>query len=301
MAETPDNLAGALRILYSLREKAGMDPAGAPHLRYAARRIPRVKQEIGLRLKKEAKQLQSALHRKDALLAQAQRGAQNPEDVNRRAREVSASIESTRQSIATLNRAMKAERAADIGGFLDLPLEQYDRKLPAGFRGFWRRLWAEDGYNILVALVAALIGVLAVVYLYFGGQVSFDLVPLNPEAGQFQVRCVNHANREAEIFAPWTGEVRPYGNRERYGLKLEIRTESAQDFRPYVAPASVWRHEGKPTTQQEPLRVLPKLDISIELHLEPIQDQFNDLTGVRILAVSGAGQTVASFVLNLAG
>ncbi|MBI2435244.1 MAG: hypothetical protein HYV26_20495 [Candidatus Hydrogenedentes bacterium] len=321
MAVTSDELQRQLRLVLSWREKArrmeGIVTAAAAqgrldaeqrqfkettydaHIYAAETHLKQLRQQSQTLLTRWAAELRQALQKQERLLDLAGSGRWSPQKVNDRNRALLEQIEGLRMEIDHLNHLLQAEKAETLGGFVDLPVEQYATEVDVPEKSPTRRFWEENRLTLFVAGVTLVIGVCgAFYYKTWGSVVTFTSQPPARPGEPISLECHNKTLTTITWYVPWVTADAKARNRDAYGVDLYLRETGSTGFHLYSTATSFWKRKGMAANFQEPIRVQSGMSARASLDLQALRELAPGITALRIVCSRGAGEKLHEFTLD---
>ena len=238
-----------------------------------------------------AGRLRNAHDRQQTLQRQVARREVGAARANRLNRGLHQRIEACRREIALGNRLLRAESPADLGGFIDLPMGAYRRRIGRQEPRILRRFDRQDRVALVIAAVFLVASVAVGAYFtLWEREVGFEVLP-TAEPNVLLVQCTNHGAQPVTLHVPW-GEGRETAGRWQYGLKVLVREKPAQRFRLLPSEGPAWTHEGRATHLTGPIDVAPGLTIRLRLDIGKLNLPSGGYDAVRVVASRASGRTV---------
>lgn len=256
--------------------------------------IQTVEQQQGL-TQKLGTELQTALLELGRIDDRAAAGRIRPEDALMAKGEIERRVERLREEISLLNRVLRAKRAHELGGMIDLPLEQYAPKL--GILPVVRRRdgWQPRHYLGIgtLALVCALFS-----YAYYQRAAAPSLEcagqyrPAPAEALLLTLR--NNGNQLLRLRVPWPNAI-PAGLEEAdCGLSLYASNAARNEYQLVPTTPTEWLRFGAPLAGQEYITMAPGVEETLELSLRPVRNRIATAEAFRIEATTASAELLCS-------
>ena len=295
---TPKTL---LRYALSYLEKAH-NVAPPSHFERAQVLIAALRQQLRNDLAGLADELRRFLREQSALGERATAGRIRPDKANALNREILAKIARARAAVADLNAALGAESASDLGGFVDLPIEEYAPAIEQLRTGSAIREGGpsriHESKSILSALiedeptiagiqlkptplglivwaaciVAALVATLLYLgFLHLGAVIDFHVAAGRSATDPVIITIGNNGNESIDVLVPLP-EGGVAGNEGEaagrvYGLRVWTREEGGSEYRLLPASVNCWMGQEPHLDESRPLTIAPRL--SAEIRLDP--------------------------------
>jgi len=244
------------------------------------------------------------------LIKLAARGGQDPAKLNERSRAASAKLAQTQSQLEEIRAILEAKTTGDLGGGIDLPLEEYPRRLdllPPPPRLTRSRL-SELQSNLLSAVVmlALVLGTVGAIYFWRSApRATFRIEPDQGSGGFIEVNCTNTGNRPLFLYAPWpnaNSEPLP-GVSERsnsWGITLKLQLEGESDFRVYEDADGLWKMRGTYVEGGEPVSVRGGSTARLFLDLDKLRATGLNPSSIVIECTEAGGSVLARSEIDLA-
>lgn len=249
------------------------------HLRQAAGLLSALREQVRARLVKEGGKLQRALRRRQAVRDGIRAAALDRRIARRRA------------TIARLNKLMAARNAAQAGGFLDMPLDDYAR--PARRTGEF----SLTRTNLLIAGATAVLLLVAAGVTYFatrpGAGVQFEATRVSARSDFIRVVVENGLLEPIRLHVPWPAtraEVDAYA----YGFEVYVRATGEDAYRLLPDTGDAWFYEGRNFAWRDSVEMPPLLRAELRLNLDVLRARGVQFENVRLLLTSAAGRTAGA-------
>lgn len=252
------------------------------HLREANHHLVELRQAEQAGLEQKAAALRAAIARQQAF--------RDSGIADERAAAVAQELEQIRAQIALYNKMLVAESPNDLGGFIDLPIEEY--AVAAGYRNIHTpmvvKMPSTTRRVVIFAVVASVIGIIGVLYwTLWSREVHFQVIPPHSE-GAVVIRCTNGKASPVEIALPLPGAQE---SSQDYYVEVLAKRDGEDEFHALPVPQEAWRVDGAPLPPDQELQVLPGLQADIMLETAQLKAQDEEITALRIIcrAASGTG------------
>jgi len=281
-----------VRLLLSWREQA-LRNQGAPEEPGAL--LEQFRRQGQQRLQFLASALKAALRKQADCLKEAEAGGISERKAQQRLQRLTEEINHHRAQITLYNRLLSAKSPEDLGGFINLPMDQYSRELTRSKKPAFTKLNRRDKRQAAAFLVLALLAVLAVAYWSRAhGEVRFGAAAPHFPNGKIHLRCQNNTSSEIFFHAPWGQSAEQQRFRADYGVEVLARSPGQNEYR-LVPSGDAWLYNSLPANPLEPIRVAPGLSIDGELDLRPIFQQVPGADALRLICTQGNGRSVYRF------
>ena len=235
------------------------------------------------------------------MIEQASSGQIPADKANERNREYTRLIGDLEERLTTARAIVETETAEDIGGFIPLPIEEYEKKLIPP-KGPEKKKALELGSPaVSAAVVAALlaIGIAVYVYVTMGGpdRVSFTAERLASDPAVIRVSARNEGKREVEWYVPWPeGDPRaPGAKSSSYGVLLYVIERDGNTPKLVANSEGCWRYRGVYVLDSEPIRVRPRLSANVLLDTNKLREIGLETAVIRLVFTRRGGTEVGSF------
>jgi len=205
----------------------------------------------------------------------------------------SPEIEAIRTELSRYNRVLSAENSEALGGFLDLPLDEYrvalGLKVASRPGGPW--LVSTPKNMLLSALLAALVGVAGFLLVYNMNQaVVFQMGPLQND-GVIAIQCRNDTDEPIEFWVPLSEASAATSSAPAYGIEVYGKQVGYDTYQMLPIPQEAWTVVGAQLDTPLPLLIQPALDVVIHLNLAQYRQLITDLDSVKIYCRDKRGAT----------
>ena len=319
-----EKVEGASRDARAALEARGMAPeehdarrnALHAHLDRAEAATAAARQAIRDRIEQLAASLQAALARKGPLAREVAEGRLAAEEANRAGRALAAQVADLRATIRELNAAHAAQTSDDVGGFVDVPMDEYSRPdrpprgrpartptagAPAASTST-SRTWSDSPW-LLVAAVAIGLAISTVVIwpmLPLGGGVAFEAALTADAPHAIAMTCRNQRVAPVALHVPWVDgrPGAPDGGAiagAQYGLLVQVRETAAAPWRLLPNSEGCWLSAGRDLTYGQPVSIAPGGAFQFSLPLARLRRHVAAPEAVRLALTNGAGRRLAVF------
>ncbi len=209
-------------------------------------------------------------------------GGVDARKVNEQNRSLTEQIAAGTARVDELRAIVSAESTATLGGAIEVPLEEFPKRLElVELSAMPRRTLSPQEKNfvagvIMLALVLGAVFGLAVIRSTV--RAEFSVSERELQTGFVRVQCKNSGNRPVAFYAPWpNGRPQapagaPAPNRS-YGVLLFVREAGGGEMRALEGAAGVWKFRGAYLEEGAPVEVLPGVTESIYLDLKRLREQ----------------------------
>lgn len=212
-----------------------------------------------------------------------------------------AEVEAIRSEIARYNQVLSAQSAEELGGFLDLPIDEYPvalglRRTPS--QGV-QRFASTPKRVMLAATISALLGV-AGTWFYLQSARAVTVEIDEPQAGIVSLRL---HNQTTDTLAFWIPLATLPSSAENVHDVCGIRVlgRGPDDDKPSLLPVEIthWQVPGRPGNPALPLTVGPGLSLSVDLDLQTMRRDYGPFDRMILQCVRRNGTIMGEAVYNL--
>ncbi len=290
--ESDGELKHQARLLLSWREQALRNKASTDEVDTL---LERFRAQGKQRMQFLGAALQAALRKQAELVKGSDSGEVSARKANQLLQRLNDEVGRHRAQITLYNRLLSAKTPEDLGGFIDLPLDQYGGVLVTPKRALLPRYNRRDKRQMAVLAAIAVLAVITVLFWNRSqAEVQFGAMAPHFPNGKIRLRCLNNTPKDIFLHAPWINAAekeRPY---EDYGVEVLVRMESKSEYR-LVPSEGFWTYNGISTRAIEPVRVAPGLSSEVELNLKSLFEQDPSINTVRLVCTRGDGRSAYAF------
>jgi hypothetical protein len=320
-----------LRYALSYLEKAHRSPnATSPpsHAERAQALVIALRRDIERENVRVGAELQRALTEQSKLVERATAGRVPPDKANALNRELLSRIAWLRAAVAEHNAALGTASAADLGGFFDLPLDEYPTTIarlrggsaraessPASVhqrKGLLSALIEDEptiagiqlkptrlglivwGACIVIAMLTTLwcVGLISL-----GGTMDLQVAAGSSATEPVLVTIGNNGTRPIDVYVPLP-EGGVSGSEEEaagriYGLRVWTREKGSSEYRLLPASVDCWRRQEPSLDESRPLTVPPRLSVAIVLDPAKLTALGIKVESIRVALVHADGRIAA--------
>lgn len=294
-----ERLRYALSYLESARTHAAAnDPAARGHVKRAEAILDRTRRQLGREATRLGKRLQAALRDQDRLSQALAAGRIDAAKANAANRRLTPIIAQLRAAITDYNSMLAATAAAELDGFVELPLDDYSKALRPPEASRW--MPTPLGFVVwLACVVAAVVGVLTYEgVIRFSPSVSLEVGVPDPATGTVAVRCRNNGLRPVIVCVPWPEEgladIQPSDPAHTYGLILEVREQGSRQYRPASSCVNCWSRLGLTLNENTACTVAPGLSLDLVLSYKELKTLTAAPDSLRVVLAHSSGSSAAS-------
>jgi len=280
---TNARLRERLRLLYSWREQARRLARGGKSRRalrtyYAALAreaeyyIRQTRDDEQAYLEELGRRLRDMLGQTETVVGRQQAGRISEADTLLVKRELDGRVERLRAEIGELNEILRTASSDGLGGFVELGIEEYARRL-----GIVPEAKPKPGINwTRISVIAALVVVAACAVVYYGATLGLPsglVATIN--AGASPDTNLYIAIRNEGVYA-WRLHALPYPEEDSAStfaqMLLFTRDAPNEPYRPLPALADAWQYENRPIEGRPPVSVPPTIQANFmvdSLRLNP--------------------------------
>ena len=234
-------------------------------------------------------QLRATINDQVRLVDRAVAGKITAEKANILNRRYQGEIAALENAIDATESLLNATHSSELGGFVDLPLEEYNvaQQQPISPVERWRaRRWA-----ILFAgtFVALLLVFLVLRQGPVGRRVSATFTAI--DSATIGVTVTYIGSQESELLVPWPERAAETSG-GAYGLQLYVQEHGRDGFNLLPGSDECWKNNGLPILGT-PLTLLPNIPTQITLDLPRVQQLVDRPEAIRIALRSPNGRILA--------
>jgi len=202
-----------------------------------------------------------------------------------------------RHAVRQFNQVLKAERADDLGGLVELPLEHYPVELGLGQNGPFQ-LERDDFITLGVAAAVILVSCFAIAwYNLWREEVTFNVD--RPADNQVAIIFRNDSSFVAQFYGPWPDSDSGL-DKHSYGLRLLCRTEQMDSFQDCTSIRDAWGYQGQVISPLKPVQVDTGLAVTVLLHIPALEKAYGDtIAAVQIECGNRRNRDAYVFTVNL--
>ena len=231
------------------------------------------------------------------LLEQAAAGGVSAVEANERNRAHTQAIADIEVQIAHTQMILDAQSADDIGGIIDLPIEEYEKKVtpPAPTSARTARSSSDSLPTAITTIAAAIVlgGIAAYLYLNFGrtARASFEVEVDATNPAIIRIVCRNDGNRPLAWYVPWPEGNSRIARADATSVGILLYAMERESDTPRLVPnsAGCWDFRGAPLIDSGPLNVRPGLAVKATLDLALLRELGVDAAVVRLVFTHRGG------------
>lgn len=259
------------------------------HDRRAETQLASLRAEFREKASDRARRLTAALQEQAQLSKRLMTGGIPPAQANEQNRRLTSKIVGLREQIRDFNDLLSAANSTQLGGFVDLPLEDYSKKQAVQPLPSERTRRHVPIRTVLVSAV-----VVGVIY-GFGiphGSSSLNLDVAKTAEGTLDIICRNDGTCPVPLCVPWpeAAALTPRGT--AYGLAVYVREFGAAEYRLMSSSQEAWTYLGMPLREAAIIAVAPRQTIT--LTLAPRKLDLPAQASLRIAICTPDGKTVST-------
>ncbi len=237
----------------------------ADHLTRATELVENMRRDAARDIPAAESQLAGVQEQQKKLVRQASAGKADPRAINEKGRTLAAKRSSLQAQLDSLKLIATAQSTAELGGGVDLPLEEYPQRLdllpkPAPIA---RKELTPLQSNLIwgVVMLALVLSAVGAIYLWRAApHPAFSISEDDAAARFITVECRNEGNGTLYLYVPWpNGSASPLPGVSRsgnsWGVNLSIRERGQDQFRLYEDAGALWKTRGSYMENQGPLAV----------------------------------------------
>ena len=286
-----------------LEKAVGADQASAPHVSRAEAHLAALRKELSQKSARLSRQLTSVITQQRLLSERLMKGKIAPADANERNRDLTLHIQGLRIQLAELESLLHAANSTHLGGFVDLPLDEYagtGSPQAGSFSAAWRRLLSlrPSRSALAVWLFAFILGVAgAVIFLRLTPvPPSVMLSSVKEEGGRAQITIQNNTPDTVVVGVPWPDAGPLMGTYPvEYGLAVYMEEPDRTGYRLAASSQYEWEYLGLPVQEATTITVYPMQSIILKLDIKSTASKAH---GVRVALCSAAGAEITRIGLE---
>jgi len=214
-----------------------------------------------------------------------------------RTRRLDRRIARCREAIATYNTLIAAKEPGAVGGFLDLPLDQYRAAPPRREREF---SLTRSNLKLMGMALVLLVTAVAVTFLVLlpGSGLNVTATRVSGETDIVLLACVNAGGRAVTLRVPWD-DARNQATGDVFGIDVFIQDAEKGDFRLWPDSSGVWYYEGRPARFHDPIIIPPLLRVELRLDLGQLRRFQPEAKLAKVVVSDADGDPVFNAVYHL--
>ncbi len=235
-------------------------------------------------LKQLAQRLQRALQAQDRFLDRLSTNNLRPTHVNALNRKHSMRIASLRKQIAFWNQLCSAQTAAEMGGFIDKPLERYAVEAGPALPSFWARLPHKERTQISVSVLGVILAVLLVLsFTLYGRTLQCSVSPPYAPQGILTLHCKNNTLETVSFVIP-----KSLSSHSTDAYSVEVYGQEALDGPFRLLPSDMaWTYQERPTYENEKISLAAGLQADFFLALARLSVDTAELKALQLRCYQG--------------
>lgn len=276
------------------------------HLKRAVARLRALRKAEGRHLAGLERQLNACLVRQARLSKRVAKGRVGLAEANEANRTLTQNMARLKTESVAVRAAIDAPQAQNLGGFVDLLLEEYVEKLktigPRATAKFAIPVRSASALAITAVLVTA--GFVGLRILPARGNVSFEAAMPDSASHRIEVTCRNNGRSPVVFHVPWPedGTMGPSSRRVQirsFGIQVYV-TEKGDDALRFVPnTGGCWSHLGLPMAGRDPIALAQGISKTVVMDADRLQDSGVDAKSVLLVFTRGDGREVGRFETGL--
>ena len=260
------------------------------HLNRANAAVQRMRRDAEKEVPVAESLLTDARREQKKLIRRAASAKADPQALNAKNRELSTTISGLSEQLEELHLIVDAQSTGQLGGGVDLPLEEYPRRLdllPKPPRISGKKLTPLQSNLVWGAVMLLLVmGTIGAIYLWRAApHPEFSISIDDLATGFIVVECRNSGNREMFLYVPWpNGRATPLPGVSRasdsWGVNLSIRERDHAQLRLFEDAGEFWKLRGSYIDNTGPVSVRGGGVVRVALDLDRLR-----ATGLEVEAV----------------
>lgn len=279
----------SIRSVYSQHRDKAQEAVDA-HLARAKEELDPLKEELRLSKRQQRK-----------LLEQAAAGSISAARANEQNRALTKTIADLETRIATAQAIVDAKDVNDVGGFISMPIQEYEKKLIAPKPAAKTRAepLLSPSTSIAAIAVLLLVGLAAYLYVTFGGtaKASFEVEVLESNSSLIRIVCRNEGSKIIPWYVPWPeGDPRtPGADASSFGILLYAMEKDSDTPRLVPNTPGCWEYRGAELMDSGPLDVRPGLAVNVLLNTARLRELGVEAAALRLVFTRRGGAEVGRF------
>lgn len=279
------------------------------HLKKITRIVDRLRGYARAELEPLEKSLKKELRSQRKLGDRVAKGDLKPKKANEANRVLAERIADLEGRLEVVRPIALAETTEELGGFIDCPLEEYERRIALQYPEEVAAADERTGFNWNVvgfALIAvSIFWMVYYSYMSSGGGITPPSVKFSAEMheedpGLIRVVCTNVGAREINLYVPWpeglasapAAEAFP---RFTFGIQLYAVEQGSDSARLVPSSEGSWKYRGSYLSDSRPITVPPGLSANLLLDTRILREQGVDATSVQIVLSRHGAAEVGRF------
>lgn len=270
------------------------------HLTRASRLLDSLRAAEMRRLTGIERELNQERDRKLQLSERAARGKVSAMDANEKSREHEQRIQELAKVAGAARRALAAEAPTDLGGYVELPLDEYAKRLSLKAARPGRGPGASFAVGLGVALTLAGIAIGVFATLPRHGSLKVSAAHASPHA-PIQLTLRLSGQDPARIRIPWeleSGGALPEDDAPDYGIQVWV-SESEQTFRLMPGTIDCWRYQGVRLYGRGAIDIYPGIPAVAQFDLAELERLGVKAETLKFSVVSAHGYEVSNASVDL--
>jgi len=273
----------------------------AAHERAAHDWVKRLRTDAERQLGPIEAELRQKLRAQRKLIEAATAGTVDARTANNQNRVLTAEIAECSARASDLRDIVSAETTASLGGLINLPLEEYSKRLDDGdVAAPPKRPMTPLEKNIaagIVMLTLVLGTVVGIAFMRSTVSAEFSVSSRDLREGFVRLECRNTGNRPIAFYLPWpNGRAQapagaPAAGRS-FGVLISVREPGATAFRALEGVEGAFKYRGRLLEEGTPIEILPQTTSAIFLDLKLLREQGLDAEALAVeFSRSGGGES----------
>lgn len=203
-----------------------------------------------------------------------------------------------RHDIAQFNILLKANASSDLGGFADMPLDQYPAELGLELRATIMGLERDNFITIVAAAIITVVLCTSIAW-YHLWRADVDFYIDRPGPRHVSIKFQNNSSFTTYLLGPW-----PEGGtdfrRYDYGLSLYCRARGAKDFQDCTNLREVWTYQRRALSPTKPIQVETGMAVTVMLDATQLERAYGrEIAEIRIDCGNSWRRSMFSFTERL--
>jgi len=259
--------------------------------------------------------LQESLRKKNleqkSIIKDIQRGKVKPQKANEINRNLTHEMIVLQKSIHVSKAIVDAQSAVDLGGLIDLPIDEYAPRIDPDYLAYKHDEGIDKKKISLEQIIKTTIALVAVIAIWAGwsyytslGKGQFSIEKTQGRSQRIEISCKNNGDSRIKVFAPWPGGVTTTPDQERFprrafGIQLYIKERGQDVFRLLPSSPGCWFRGGNRITEGTPVNVTANRIRRIQFEPEGLKELGIEAAAVRLVISRNGGKEILEFETNL--
>jgi hypothetical protein len=264
---------------------------------------------------KQLPDLQSTLRKKHLqqkrLVTEVSQGKIKPQKANELNRDLAAEMIELQKAIHISQAIVNAQSAEDLGGLIELPIDEYAPRIDPNYGNRDREVDAGKNSINTRVLVQASAVLLTLVLLWVGwshytslGKARFSVESPQGRSHALEIVCKNKGDKRIKVFAPWPGGITMASDREKFprrsfGIQLYIKEKGKDIFRLLPASPGCWYRGGNSIAEGASVNIPGNRVRKIRFEPDGLADLGIEAAALRFVVTRHGGRRMMEYEVNL--